>query len=182
MDSIKATGAADYTVNIPQNKQENETPAYDNYQTMPMVYEPETEQKKSASFGMAGLTAAGVVCGLAGLAIGKKWGGKGLNDAKAAAEDAVKKYEAIAKEKETLEKAKNEAEKALGEYRTADPMTRFIRRFYPNYKLSKEEIAAKNAAREAKAEADKAAKEAEKAEKKNADKAEKKDDKAEKSE
>lgn len=177
MDPIKNAGAVDYTMSVPQNQ--NQIQGYEDYSSLPMVYEPEMEQKKKASSNMIGLTAAGVVGAAIGLGIGKKWGGKGLKTAEAAADDALNKYNAIAKEKETLEKAKNEAEKALGNYREADRLTRFIRRFYPNYKLSEQEIAAKKAAREAKAETDKAAKEAKKADKK-AEKAAEKTEKTEK--
>jgi len=175
MDPIKGTGAADYMMNIPQNQQSGETQAYDNYQSMPMVYEPEVEQKKSASFGMVGLTAAGVIGAVIGGVIGHKAGGKGLKEAKVAAEDAAKKYEAVVKEKETLTKEKEEAVKSLGEYREAGFWKRTIRIFNPDYKLSEEEIAARKAAKEARAEAEKAAKEAEKTEKKNAGKIDKKD-------
>lgn len=176
MDPIKNAGAVDYAMTVPQNQ--NQVEGYGDYSSMPMVYEPEVEQKKKASSNMLGLTAAGVLGVVVGLGIGKKWGGKGVKEAQAMADEALKKYEAVAKEKANLEKAKNEAEKALGNYREADLKTRFIRRFYPNYKLSEQEIAAKKAAREAKAEADKAAKEAKKADKK----AEKAADKTEKTE
>lgn len=171
MDSIKNTGVVDYA--MANQKNQNQIQQYEDYSSMPMVYEPEVEHKQKSSSGMTGLAIAGVVGAVIGLGIGKKWGGKDLKNIQLTADEAIKKYEAIKKEKDTLEKAKNEAEKALNNYRDADLKTRFIRRFYPNYKLSEEEIAAKKAMRNSKTEAAKATKEADNKVEKTADAAEK---------
>ena len=161
MDSIKNVGAADYPMTVPQSPS-NTDDIYGDYSTIPMVYDPEIEQKKNASSSMLGLTAAGVIGLGVGMLAGRKWGGNGLKKAEASAEEAVKKYEAIVKENKVLETAKSEAEKSLIEYREAGWWTRLVRSFYPNFKLSAEEISAKKAAREAKKEVDNVAKKAEK--------------------
>ena len=47
MDPIKNAGAVDYAMTVPQNQ--NQVEGYGDYSSMPMVYEPEVEQKKKAS-------------------------------------------------------------------------------------------------------------------------------------
>lgn len=59
MDPIKNAGAVDYTMTVPQNQ--NQVEGYGDYSSMPMVYEPEVEQKKKASSNMLGMAALGAV-------------------------------------------------------------------------------------------------------------------------
>lgn len=57
MDPIKNAGAVDYAMTVPQNQ--NQVEGYGDYSSMPMVYEPEVEQKKKASSNMLGMAALG---------------------------------------------------------------------------------------------------------------------------
>ena len=59
MDPIKNAGAVDYAMTVPQNQ--NQVEGYGDYSSMPMVYEPEVEQKKKASSNMLGMAALGAV-------------------------------------------------------------------------------------------------------------------------
>lgn len=176
MDPIKNVGAVDYTMAVPQNQ--NQVQGYEDYSSMPMVYEPEIEQKKQASSKMLGMTALGVL-GAVGIGVGiaKHRQVSGL---KTQINDLTKAKDEALKAKDAAVKAKEETDKALNKERTLSIKDRLIRLFNPEYKLSKEEIEARNAAKKAKTETDNAAKEANKADK--ADKADgtKKDDKADK--
>lgn len=79
MDPINNVGAANYAMAVPQNQ--NQVQEYEDYSTMPMVYEPETEQKKKASSNMLGLTALGIIAAVgAGIAIKKSGQVKGLKN------------------------------------------------------------------------------------------------------
>lgn len=80
MDPIKNVGAADYAVTVPQQNQ-NQVQGYEDYSSMPMVYEPEVEEKKKASSNMLGLTALGVAAAVGiGVGIYKHKQVKGLNN------------------------------------------------------------------------------------------------------
>ncbi len=176
MEPITSQNLTNYTASIPQN---NQIQDYQDYSSIPTVYEPEIEQKKSASSNMLGMTALGIlaIAGLGyGIAKNKKVSGLKQEIAQLSAEK-----DAALKLKDEAVKLKESADKSLAEYRDAGPIKRFIRRFYPNYKLPKEEIDAKKAARKAKAEAKKAEKEAAK-EAKKAGKTEAKPENSEKTE
>ena len=174
MDPIKNAGVTDYMSSLPQNNA-NQIQGYNDYSSIPMVYEPEVEVKKKASSNMLGMTALGITAAVVGGLVGKKMGSKGLKEVQAAADDAIKNYNAIAKEKEALAKAKEEAQKSLDKERTLSVMERLKRLFNPNSGLTKEEKEARAAAKKAKNEAQKA----EKNSKKEAQKAEKTENKAE---
>ena len=60
MDPIKNNGAMDYTMTMPQQNNVQPTPEED-YSSMPMVYDPEVEEKKKASSNMLGMTALGLL-------------------------------------------------------------------------------------------------------------------------
>jgi len=78
MEPINNVGAANYAITVPQNQ--NQIQGYDDYASMPMVYEPEMQEKKKASSGMVGLTALGVIAaGGLGFLAGRK-GIKNLNN------------------------------------------------------------------------------------------------------
>ena len=59
MDQSNIAGAVDYAMTVPQNQ--NQVEGYGDYSSMPMVYEPEVEQKKKASSNMLGMAALGAV-------------------------------------------------------------------------------------------------------------------------
>ena len=44
MDPIKGASAVDYAMTVPQNQ--NQIQGYEDYSSMPMVYEPEIAEKK----------------------------------------------------------------------------------------------------------------------------------------
>ena len=73
MEPINNSGAVNYAMTVPQNNQIQQE--YPDYSSMPMVYEPEVEQKKSASSNMLGLTALGILA-IAGLGYGYSKGKK----------------------------------------------------------------------------------------------------------
>ena len=170
MDPINNIGAANYAMSVPQNQNQDQIQGYDDYASMPMVYEPETEEKKKASSGMLGLTALGIVAAAGiGIFAGKKMGQSGvkkeLEELRTLHTELKTKYDAAEAAKKVAEDAKAAADNSLKEYREAGKWTKFVRIFKPNYKLSPEEIDARKAAKEAKKEAEKAAKEAKKADK-----------------
>ena len=102
MDPIKNVGANDYAMTIPQQQNDVQVPQED-YSSMPMVYDPEMEDKKKASSRGLGMKALGAIA-IAGLAL---WGGHAWG-AKTA--EAAKKSESLAKEAmETALKAKDDA-------------------------------------------------------------------------
>ncbi len=148
MEPITGINTANYAMTVPQNNQD-----YLDYSSMPMVYEPETEQKKAASSNMLGLTALSIlaVAGLGyGYAKGKKVSGLKQEIAQLSAEK-----DAALKSKDEAVKLKEEVTKALDKERTLSGWQRFKRLFNPNSGLTKEEqearIAAKKAKKEAKA-------------------------------
>lgn len=102
MDPIKNVGANDYAMTIPQQQNDVQVPQED-YSSMPMVYDPEMEDKKKAASSGLGMKALGAIA-IAGLAL---WGGHAWG-AKTA--EAAKKSESLAKEAmETALKAKDDA-------------------------------------------------------------------------
>lgn len=174
MEPIQNTGAVDYAMTVPQSQ--TQPKEYEDYSSMPMVYDPEVEQKKKSSSNMLGMVALGAIAA-AGVVYGAKKGMQVSGLKQDIARITAEKDIAL-KAKEDALKAKEETVKALDKERTLSRTDRFIRLFNPEYKLTKEEIEARNAAKKAKAEAEKAAKDT-----KTADKAEKADktDKSEKS-
>lgn len=104
MDPIKNVGANDYAMTIPQQQNDAQVPQED-YSSMPMVYDPEMEDKKKAASSGLGMKALGAIA-IAGLAL---WGGhamgkksaKGLEEAM---ETALKaKDDALAQAKKLKE-------------------------------------------------------------------------------
>ena len=165
MDPINGVNTQNYAVAAPQvqNKQVQDT---QDYSSMPMVYEPEIEEKKKASSNMLGMTALGVLA-IGGIAYGVSKGKK-VNGLK-------QEIAQLSAEKESAEKLKDEATKALNKERTLSVKERLIRLFNPEYGMTKEEIEARKVALDAKDKAAKEAKEAKKAKKTDDKKA---DDKA----
>lgn len=154
MEPINGVNAANYTMTVPQNNQDYQN--YQNYSSMPMVYEPEVEQKKSSSSNMLGMTALGILAiggVLYGASKGKKVSGLKHEVAQLSAEK-----DAALKMKDEAVKLKEEATQALDKERTLNRRQRFMRLFNPNYGLTAEEKEARLAAKKAKAEAKKAAK------------------------
>lgn len=161
MEPINGVNAANYTMTVPQNNQDYQN--YQNYSSMPMVYEPEVEQKKSSSSNMLGMTALGILAiggVLYGASKGKKVSGLKQEVAQLSAEK-----DAALKMKDEAVKLKEEATQALDKERTLNRRQRFMRLFNPNYGLTAEEKEARIAAKKAKAEAKKAAKAEKKGEK-----------------
>ena len=160
MDPITSPNSVNYAMAVPQNNQMQDYPDYSN---MPMVYEPEVEQKKSASSNMLGMTALGILAiggVLYGASKGKKVSGLKQEIAQLSAEK-----DAALKMKDEAVKLKEEATQALDKERTLSGWQRFKRLFNPNYGLTAEEKEARLAAKKAKAEAKKAAKAEKKGEK-----------------
>ncbi len=160
MDPITSPNSVNYAMAVPQNNQMQDYPDYSN---MPMVYEPEVEQKKSASSNMLGMTALGILAiggVLYGASKGKKVSGLKQEIAQLSAEK-----DAALKMKDEAVKLKEEATQALDKERTLNRRQRFMRLFNPNYGLTAEEKEARIAAKKAKAEAKKAAKAEKKGEK-----------------
>lgn len=119
MDPIKGAGAVDYAMTVPQNQ--NQVQGYDDYASMPMVYEPEIAEKKKSASSMLGMTALGAIA-LGSAIYGFKKGGqvKGLknqveelgtlnNELKTKLDAAEKKIEELtpAAKKTFKEKCKN---------------------------------------------------------------------------
>lgn len=116
MDPINGVNAQNYAVAAPQG-QNNQVQDTQDYSSMPMVYEPEIEEKKKASSNMLGMTALGVLAigGIAyGVSRGKKVSGLKQEIAQLSAEK-----EALGKAKEEALKAKEEAVKAKEDIQVA---------------------------------------------------------------
>ena len=116
MDPINGVNAQNYAVAAPQG-QNNQVQDTQDYSSMPMVYEPETEVKKKASSNMLGMTALGVlaVVGIGyGIHNGRKVSGLKQEIAQLSAEK-----EALGKAKEEALKAKEEAVKAKEDIQVA---------------------------------------------------------------
>lgn len=159
MEPINSVNTQNYAVAAPQG-QNNQVQDTQDYSSMPMVYEPETEEKKKASSNMLGMTALGV------LAIGGIAYGVSKNKKVSGLKQEIAQLSA---EKESAEKLKDEATKALNKERTLSVKERLIRLFNPEYGMTKEEIEARKAALDAKEKAAKEAKKAKKADDKKAD-------------
>ena len=159
MEPINSVNTQNYAVAAPQG-QNNQVQDTQDYSSMPMVYEPETEEKKKASSNMLGMTALGV------LAIGGIAYGVSKNKKVSGLKQEIAQLSA---EKESAEKLKDEATKALNKERTLSVKERLIRLFNPEYGMTKEEKEARKAALDAKEKAAKEAKEAKKADDKKAD-------------
>ena len=152
MEPITSANTANYAMTLPP-QQNNQVQEYPDPSSMPMVYEPEVEQKKSASSNMLGMTALGVLAaaGLGyGIVKGKKVSGLKQEIAQLSSEK-----DAALKLKDEAVRLKDEATQALDKERTLTRMERFKRFFNPNYGLTKEEQEARKAAMKAKAEAKK---------------------------
>ena len=150
MEPINSANATNYTMTVPQN---NQIQQYSDYSSMPMVYEPEVEQKKSASSNMLGMTALGILA-IAGLGYGYSKGKKVSGLEQEIAQLSSEKDAAL-KLKDEAVRLKDEATQALDKERTLTRTERFKRFFNPNYGLTKEEQEARKAAMKAKAEAKK---------------------------
>ena len=100
MDPIQNNGMSNYAMTAPQQN-EMQLPQ-DDYSSMPMVYDPSVDEKKSSASSGLGMKALAAI-GIAGLAI---WGGyalgnknaKAANEAKTAAEEAKELAEKALKE------------------------------------------------------------------------------------
>ena len=152
MDPINGVNSQNYAISTPQQNNQIQN----DYSSMPMVYEPEMEEKKKASSSMLGMTALGL------LAIGGI--GYGIHRGKKV--DGLKQQiSQLSAEKEALGKAKDEVTKALDKERTLTTWERFKRLFKPTSGLTEEEVKARNAAKEAKKKAAQEVKDAEKSKK-----------------
>ena len=108
MDPIKNVGANDYVMSMqPQQNQPEE-----NYASMPMVYDPEVEEKKNAASNMIGLGIMGAIA-LGGLAYGAvKRHQTGKLDAK---------IKDLTAEKETMQKELTDVKNRLSEIENKQP-------------------------------------------------------------
>lgn len=113
MDPIKGAGTVDYAMTVPQNQNQVQG-GYEDYSTMPMVYDEAMEEKRQSASSGKGLMALGAAA-IAGLALwgGRRWGAKDLKAAKEAVTDAEKTAkEAVDKAKE-LQKRNDDAYKIV---------------------------------------------------------------------
>ena len=74
MEPINGVNTQNYAATAPQG-QNNQVQDTTDYSSMPMVYEPETEEKKKASSNMLGMTALGALA-IGGIAYGVSRGKK----------------------------------------------------------------------------------------------------------
>lgn len=102
MDPIKNVGANDYAMTIPQQQNDAQVPQED-YSSMPMVYDPEMEDKKKAASSGLGMKALGAIA-IAGLAL---WGGHAMG--KKSAKGLEEAMETALKAKDDALKAKDDA-------------------------------------------------------------------------
>lgn len=116
MDPINGVNAQNYAVAAPQG-QNNQVQDTQDYSSMPMVYEPETEVKKKASSNMLGMTALGALA-IGGIAYGVSKGRKVSGLKQEIAQLSAEK-EALGKAKEEALKAKEEAVKAKEDIQVA---------------------------------------------------------------
>ena len=116
MDPINGVNAQNYAVAAPQG-QNNQVQDTQDYSSMPMVYEPETEVKKKASSNMLGMTALGVLA-VVGIGYGIHNGRKVIGLKQEIAQLSAEK-EALGKAKEEALKAKEEAVKAKEDIQVA---------------------------------------------------------------
>ena len=114
MEPVNNVGMTNYPVTLPQSQ----TQAYDDYSSMPMVYDPVAEEKKESASSGKGLMALGTLA-LAGLAVygGFRWGKS------KAAKDVVKEApEEIAKLREELARVQKNNDEA---YKIAEEKASF---------------------------------------------------------
>lgn len=122
MDPIKNVGANDYVRSMqPQQNQLEE-----NYASMPMVYDPEVEEKKNAASNMIGLGIMGAIAlgGLAYGAVKRHQTGKldaKIKDLTAEKETIQKKLTDITTEKETMQKELTDVKNRLSEIENKQP-------------------------------------------------------------
>ena len=102
MDPIKNVGANDYAMTVPQQQNDVQVPQED-YSSMPMVYDPEMEDKKKAASSGLGMKALGAIA-IAGLAL---WGGHAMG--KKSAKGLEEAMETALKAKDDALKAKDDA-------------------------------------------------------------------------
>ena len=102
MDPIKNVGANDYAMTMPQQQNDVQVPQED-YSSMPMVYDPEMEDKKKAASSGLGMKALGAIA-IAGLAL---WGGHAMG--KKSAKGLEEAMETALKAKDDALKAKDDA-------------------------------------------------------------------------
>ena len=102
MDPIKNVGANDYAMTMPQQQNDAQVPQED-YSSMPMVYDPEMEDKKKAASSGLGMKALGAIA-IAGLAL---WGGHAMG--KKSAKGLEEAMETALKAKDDALKAKDDA-------------------------------------------------------------------------
>ncbi len=126
MEPINNVGTMDYSMAMSQDNQPQVQNGYDNYSSMPMVYDPAMEEKSNAASSKTGLVALATLA-LAGIALygGYKWGqSKAAKDgvkegAKELADDAKKAFEdqiaKLKKEKEELQQCNTQLQKCNDE-------------------------------------------------------------------
>lgn len=102
MDPIKNVGANDSAMTVPQQQNDVQVPQED-YSSMPMVYDPEMEDKKKAASSGLGMKALGAIA-IAGLAL---WGGHAMG--KKSAKGLEEAMETALKAKDDALKAKDDA-------------------------------------------------------------------------
>lgn len=159
MDPINGVNSQNYAISTPQQNNQIQN----DYSSMPMVYEPEMEEKKKASSSMLGMTALGLLAiGGVGYGIYKN---KKVDGLKQQITQLSAEKEALGKAKDEITKAKEEVTKALDKERTLSTWERFKRLFKPTSGLTEEEVKARNAAKEAKKKAAQEVKDAEKSKK-----------------
>lgn len=167
MDPIQNNGMSNYAMTAPQQQNDIQVPQ-DDYSSMPMVYDPTMDEKKSSAssgLGMKALAAI-AIAGLsmwAGHSIGSK-GKKTANEAKDLAEKALAEAKAEAsKLKEANDKAYEIADKEFTGIldRKKDLRKAVKNALRPNEaETKKAEETATNAAKETKGKAEEAAKDA----------------------
>ena len=111
MEPVNNVGMTNYPVTLPQSQ----TQAYDDYSSMPMVYDPVAEEKKESASSGKGLMALGALA-LAGLAVygGFRWGkSKAAKDVvKEAPEELAKIRDELAKQKDELARVQKNNDEA----------------------------------------------------------------------
>lgn len=115
MDPIKNTGTVDYAMTVPGNQ--NQTQGYEDYSSMPMVYDPSVEEKAASAKSGIALKALGAAI-LGGLAVygGYRWGkGKGEKTIEKTGDDIIQKLKDLTAARDTYKKANDEAAKIAEE-------------------------------------------------------------------
>ena len=115
MDPIKGAGTVDYAMTVPQNQNQVQG-GYEDYSTMPMVYDEATEAKRESASSGKGLMALGALA-IAGLALwgGHRWAAKDLKAAKEAVTEAEKVAKEAVDKAEALKKCNDDAYKIVEE-------------------------------------------------------------------